>query len=239
MSDVSGEGEGRLRRPVQVAADQLRDMVFAIPPDTRIGSLAGLAETLGVGIVTVQQAARILEYEGLLEVRRGPGGGYYGRRPDQAALQRMISAYIRMHPVGYAEALDIMTLLFCELAAAAAAAVRTDEAARKELAGMIGQIDACLDETACGEFEAGFQDALFRLVDRPLFALLTQVAFHLYGRRPMPALYGGTDGIAEWRLGRHRVLGAIVAGDAQLARFEAERNRHVLLTRFSGVSEDG
>jgi DNA-binding IscR family transcriptional regulator len=36
--------------------------------------------------VTVQQAARVLEHEGLLAVRRGPGGGYYGTRPDEAAL---------------------------------------------------------------------------------------------------------------------------------------------------------
>ena len=220
------------QRPVQVAAGALRDMVFAAAPDTRIGSLKGLAETLGVGIVTVQQAARILEHEGLLEVRRGPGGGYYGKRPDEAALQRAIAAFIRIHPVGYAEALDIMTLLFCELVAAAADS--TEEPLRRELAAMVDEIDTCGREGS-GVFESRFQDLLFRMVDRPLFALLTRVALQLYSDWPLPPLYMGEDGIAEWRAGRHRVLGAILARDRELARFEAERNRRVLLARFREV----
>jgi GntR family transcriptional regulator, transcriptional repressor for pyruvate dehydrogenase complex len=218
------------QRPVQATTRRLREMVFAAKPDTRIGSLKGLAESLGVGIVTVQQAARILEHEGLLDVRRGPGGGYYGKRPDEAALQRSIAAFIRLHPVGYAEALDMMTLLFCELVAAAAES--SDEMLHGELAAMVGEIDLCRNEETLGGFEARFQDLLFRIVDRPLFALLTRVALQLYGDGALPPLYAGDEGLAEWRVGRHRVLRAILARDRELARFEAERNRRVLLERF-------
>ena len=76
MTDLSPSPNryGR-RRPVPDAAEALREMVFAAEPDSRIGSLPDLARRLGVGIGTVQQAARVLEHEGLLEVRRGPGGG--------------------------------------------------------------------------------------------------------------------------------------------------------------------
>jgi GntR family transcriptional regulator, transcriptional repressor for pyruvate dehydrogenase complex len=96
------------KRPlVQQAAERLRDMVFAVPAGTRLGALPELARKLGVGIVTVQQAARVLEHEGLLEVRRGPGGGYYGQRPDDATLERAIAAYMRVHPTSFDEALDI------------------------------------------------------------------------------------------------------------------------------------
>ncbi|MBK6279886.1 MAG: hypothetical protein IPF57_18055 [Gammaproteobacteria bacterium] len=45
-------------------------------------------------------------------MRRGPGGGYYGQRPDEAALERSLAAYLRMHPSSYGEMLDITTLLF-------------------------------------------------------------------------------------------------------------------------------
>lgn len=228
--DSIGEAAARSRRPVLAVADRLRDMIFAAAPDSRLGSLKGLAEAFGVGIVTLQQAARVLEHEGLLEVRRGPGGGYYGKRPDEAALERALAAYIRMHPIGYAEALDIMTLLFCELVAAAAAS--EDEHLRRELQDLAGEIDQVRDGPASGEFERRLQDLLFRMVDRPLFALLTQVALQLYSNWPMPPLYVGEDGLAEWRLGRHRVLGAILARDSELARFEAERNRRVLLDHF-------
>ncbi|HMO67746.1 MAG TPA: GntR family transcriptional regulator, partial [Novosphingobium sp.] len=60
---------------VPETAARLREIIFAHEAGEQIGSLPELAKALGVGIVTVQQAARVLEHEGLLEVRRGPGGG--------------------------------------------------------------------------------------------------------------------------------------------------------------------
>jgi len=95
-SKISMDANGVTRLPrrqlVLAAAAQLRDVILAREPNTQIGSLNEVAELLGVGIVTVQQAARILEHEGLLAVRRGPGGGYYGTRPDEAALERAFAA---------------------------------------------------------------------------------------------------------------------------------------------------
>src|ERR1700730_2250291 len=108
------------RQIVQAAAAKLRDMILAREPGTQIGSLNEVAQLLGVGIVTVQQAARILEHEGLLAVRRGPGGGYYGTRPDEAALERAFAAYMRVHGVDYRDAVEITTLLDCEIIPAAA-----------------------------------------------------------------------------------------------------------------------
>lgn len=92
------------RSLVSATADKLRDMVFGAGPNVLIGSLQDLAKALQVGIVTVQQAARVLEHEGLLEARRGPGGGYYGTRPDAAALERSITAYLRSNPTSFEEA---------------------------------------------------------------------------------------------------------------------------------------
>src|SRR5262249_22203781 len=92
-----GAGLGK-RQLVQQTTARLRELIFAHDEHELIGSLPDLAKQMGVGIVTVQQAARILEHEGALEVRRGPGGGYYGRRPDAAALERSLAAYMRMQP---------------------------------------------------------------------------------------------------------------------------------------------
>jgi GntR family transcriptional repressor for pyruvate dehydrogenase complex len=219
------------RKPlVAASADRLRDMIFGVEPGTRIGALPTLAAQLGVGIVTVQQAARVLEHEGLLEVRRGPGGGYYGTRPAAPSLARTITAYIRTHPQGYAEALDILTLLFCELAAAAAASP-PQQHHHAHLRALADRIDMCREGPETGAFEAEFQDLLFAMVDRPVFELLTHVALQLYadaGRQP----FFGTSGIELWKLGRHRVIAAILARDPALARFEAERNRQVLMARL-------
>lgn len=216
-------------RPVQATADRLRDMIFTHEPDERIGSLNGLAEALGVGIVTVQQAARVLEHEGILEVRRGPGGGYYGRRPDAASLERSLAAYMRAQPQSWEEALDITSLLFNELCAAAAGC--TDDALHDELRAFDTRVDDCASEADMATLELDFQDLLFRMVERPLFELLTRVTLRFAASRPS-TIYQGVIAVGEWRTGRHRIIDAILRRDRELARFEADRsNRRVLLQR--------
>src|SRR6202007_1034206 len=84
---------------------------------------------LGVGVVTVQQVARILEHEGLLAVRRGPGGGYYGKRPTEASLERSIAAYLGADSADDYKIFEMMSLLEGELAPAA---VRCDEPGFRE-----------------------------------------------------------------------------------------------------------
>lgn len=141
------------RQIVRHTADALRRRILAAPAGEQIGSLQTLARELEVGIVTVQQAARILEHEGLLEVRRGPGGGYYGRRPQMADLERMLGAYLCGEPGSWREILDITSLLFNRLCAAAARC--DDQALHRELLDLRSQIDACDSMDGLGQLEAG------------------------------------------------------------------------------------
>ena len=221
------------RSLVATTADRLRDMVFAAAPDTLLGALQDLAKTLDVGIVTLQQAARVLEHEGLLEAKRGPGGGYYGRRPDLAAVERSIAAYLRSNPSSFEEALNITSLLFNEVAAAAADCA--DPALRAELHALSARVASCRTGDDCGAFEEDLQDLLFRMVNWPLFKLLTLVTLHIGMTKAGHLLIGGAAAIAEWRAGRERIITAILAGDRALARFEADRsNRRVVMRGASG-----
>lgn len=216
------------RAVVPETAARLREKVFARAPQERIGTLPELAKALGVGIVTVQQAARILEHEGLLEVRRGPGGGYYGARPDEAALERAIGVFMRQHPTSFEEALDITSLLFTELAAAAAGCA--DEPLRDELRALAERVEGCDTQAERGAFETDFQDLLFRMVRRPLFEVLTRVTLGFAVSQPQRLIDGGPPGNAQWKAGRHRIVAAILKQDAELARFEADRsNRRAVM----------
>jgi DNA-binding FadR family transcriptional regulator len=224
----NGPGLGK-RQLVQQTTARLRELIFAHEPHELIGSLPDLARMLGVGIVTVQQAARILEHEGALEVRRGPGGGYYGRRPDAAALERSLAAYMRMQPHSWEEALDMTSLLFSELCATAAR--EGDDALHPELRRIADRIDLCQVEIHTGEWEEEFQDLLFRMVERPLFELLTRVTLRFATNRPpTEPIYRDAAAIGDWKDGRHRIIDAVLARDEALARFEANRsNREVVL----------
>ncbi|MGJ0239716.1 FadR/GntR family transcriptional regulator [Novosphingobium fluoreni] len=215
---------------VNSAVAKLREMIVAQPPEAQIGSLPDLAKILGVGVVTVQQAARVLEHEGFLQVRRGPGGGYYGTRPGAEGLSRAISGFLSLHHSDYPEAIDIITLLDCELMAAAA---RTpDEKARRELTSLIKTLDDRNTPAQRGAFDQSMLDILYLMVDRPLMELLSRMAVHHYAEYPRGPLYGGSEGKQRWRRERRGIISAILDGDPERARFEAQRRRREIMRKL-------
>lgn len=214
-------------RLVQDTAEKLRDLIFQQEPGTQIGSLNEVAEQLGVGIVTVQQAARILEHEGLLAVKRGPGGGYYGARPDAAALERAFGTYMRLHNIGYREAFEMTVLLDCDIIEAAAQS--QDSSAQEKISALMEQLERCETADDRIEFEVDLRETLFQIVERPLLELLARVAMQLYKTGSSPMVFANQVGLTEWKQGRQRILHAILQQDADLAYFEAERFRRLTL----------
>lgn len=215
------------------AIAKLRAMIVAQPPESQIGSLPELAKALGVGIVTVQQAARVLEHEGFLKVRRGPGGGYYGTRPDADGLSQAISGFLALHHSAHPEAIDIITLLDCELMAAAA---RTkDEELREKLAELAKSIDAQDTARQRAEFDQNMLDILYLMVDRPLMELLSRVAVHHYAEYPRGPIYGGAAGKERWKRERRAIIAAIVDGDPERARFEGYRRRREIMRQLGAA----
>lgn len=226
------------QRLVSATAQKMRDLILERAPDSLIGSLPELAKLLDVGITTVQQAARVLEHEGLLCVRRGPGGGYFGRRPDALALERSLAAYLRVRHGDDYEPLKMMTLLDCELMPAAAHC--TDARFLDELRSLKVRVDECLSGEERIAFEDDLHAILFKMVDQPLIELLAQVSIRFYRSRPIPAIFDGEAGLRAWRQWRNQIIDAILSQDPERARFEAERHRRKLLQRLErerGVGE--
>lgn len=218
---------------MQATAARLRDLILAAEPDALLGSLTELSQGLGVGVVTLQQAARILEHEGLLQVRRGPGGGYYGKRPTEAMLERSIAAYLHVDAARFHELFEMISLLECELAPAAARS--EDEALRAGLQDVLGRLDRSDTIPAQLAVEAALHDVLFRMADHPLMGLLGRVTMNVFSADPAPEMFLDPEGIAAWRDGRRRTVEAILARDEELARFEAMRFREELLARLSAL----
>lgn len=221
----------RERRLVGSTVEKLRDLILEHDSDTLIGSLPELADILHVGTVTVQQAARVLEHEGLLHVRRGPGGGYFGCRPDASSLQRWLATYLRIRKADVYEALEMMTLLDCEVMPAAA--LCTDEMLVEKLAVLRLRIDGCASADARIAFEDDFHAVLFKMVDRPLIELLAEVSMRFYRSVQIPQIFEGEDGLAAWKRWRREIIDAILMKDPERARFEAERHRRDLLRRLN------
>ncbi|HEY5760008.1 MAG TPA: FCD domain-containing protein [Steroidobacter sp.] len=217
-------------------AANLRDLVLSRDVGTNLGSLKEVAQMLGVGIVTLQQAARILEHEGLLSVRRGPGGGYYGTRPDESALERGFAAYLRVHGFSYRESQQLLALLDCELMPAAARC--RDESLLKAMRELRDSVDRCDTPELRVQLETELRRTLFKMVSQPLIEFVVRVTGRLYTHPRGVMLFGGEEGVAAWKLGRARIFDAILNHDEELARFEAERYRKEVLTRLEHYQDE-
>jgi GntR family transcriptional repressor for pyruvate dehydrogenase complex len=210
------------------ATARLRELILAREPGAQIGSLNEVSALLGVGVVSVQQAARVLEHEGLLAVRRGPGGGYYGARPDDAALERALATYLRVHCSVRSEAREILGMVDCELAAAAAQC--SDASLRAQLKVLRERLSVCDSPSLRVDWEGRFRVLLFKMVGRPFFELISRVAIQVYDASA-GLIYAGEAAVADWRLEHGRIIAAILKQDQELARFEAERRRRSYLSR--------
>lgn len=221
------------RRLVQDTAEKLRDVILDREEGASIGSLNEVSELLGVGIVTVQQAARILEHEGLLEVRRGPGGGYYGARPDEAALDRAFATYMRVHGFDYRDSLQMMTLLDCEIIPAAA--LCQDEVLQQSIVELRDRVEQCDEPQDRIAFENDLRNALFNVVELPLIELLARATTQIYNSQDKPSMFNNHDGVKAWKDGRRRILDAILSQDEELAQFEAQRYRKEVMRRLEAT----
>ncbi len=220
------EAKAQDSRLVSDTVENLRELVFAQPADTYLGSMTDIAGQLGVGIVTIQQATRILEHEGLLAIKRGPGGGYYGTRPDDEALERTFATYMRAHNIDYREAFEMIVSLDCDLAQAAAES--QDPQLDTKIDTLLNHLERCADAEDCLAFEIEFRNTLFSIASKPLLELLARVAMQQYRARPdRHAIFEGEIGLDDWKQGRRGILRAITRRDGELAYFEAHRFRRL------------
>lgn len=86
-------------------ATDLRERILDSTEGLCLGSEEGLGQQFGVSKPTLRQAARVLQNEGLLEVRRGAQGGYFTRRPRLEFISRMAATYFRS-TTGSIDAID-------------------------------------------------------------------------------------------------------------------------------------
>jgi DNA-binding FadR family transcriptional regulator len=226
-SELEVAGKASAVGLVALAATKMKETVVARPAGTSIGSLRDIARELNIGIVTIRQAARVLEHEGFLKVRRGNGGGFFGARPDAEAVGRTVSGFLEAAHSHEREAIEIMTLLDCDLMAAAARS--TDETLRAKLEEQAKQIDACDAPEQRAAFVQDMYDIVFQMVDRPLMEMMARMSMQYYATRSGPPIYDGLEGAERWKQDRHAIIYAIMRRDPDLSRFEAQRRRDYVL----------
>ena len=191
------------------------------PIDTVFGSEPELIARYDVSRAILREAVRILEHDGAVRTKRGPGGGLVVSAPDSAAIVRAASLSLEHARVTPQQLVDVR-------AALEAAAVRMT--ARSPRPGVARAVMASVENEALGGDAAiHLYDVHHRIAEesgcRPL-ALFVRVMSELVARHTQPTPRSVLPKIAaQTHIAHKRIAEAIAAGDADLA--ERRMRRHL------------
>jgi GntR family transcriptional regulator, transcriptional repressor for pyruvate dehydrogenase complex len=164
-TDVGREARRRLTSPriAETVADELRRQIVdgeladgdLLPPQ------AVLVERFNVSLVSLREALRILETEGLVSVRRGNQGGAVVHAPTKSSAAYMLGLVLQSEHVG----LDDLGAALNDLepTCAAMAAQRSDRIATivPELQRLNAAMSECLDDgSAFADLDGQFHNAV-------------------------------------------------------------------------------
>ena len=119
-------------RPLKTSETVARDVVHDIVtrelhPGDRLPAEAQMLATYGVSRESLREGLRLLEVQGLITIRRGPGGGPVVGSVDPANLGRSSSLYYHLAGATYDELFDAWTFAESSLAERAARHADRDE----------------------------------------------------------------------------------------------------------------
>ncbi|WP_310532482.1 GntR family transcriptional regulator [Novosphingobium sp.] len=230
--------------PIDVAASRLRDVALTAEEGTLLGSEDALVEMAGVSRVTVRQAARLLEREGLLKVKRGINGGYFASRPDADLVVATVCNYLDSLGFQANRTGNVSTALWVETLRQAACADR--DRVRKVARELVAMYEAVPDEAPAiviSQAERDGRKRIFELIDGAYIDLIFQINV-TFARSKYATLVSGSPGVVNsrfarrWRQAKLAELDAIVQGDELLAMMAALHTRRLWEGRAVDWSQD-
>jgi GntR family transcriptional regulator, transcriptional repressor for pyruvate dehydrogenase complex len=211
-----------IRSAPRETADILREEILNHSEDGGewlLGSEDDMIKMLGVSRPTLRQAARMLEQEQLLVVRRGIGGGLFGRRPTAEVVSHTASVYLRSQGATYSDLISTQLLLGTE--AARQAARNPDREAREALRTYYAERVRDPQHVSPNDFvrlTVEFQRRVAALSGVPALRLFIEVLQDLsQGSAPIRRIYADAKLQQQTFRGHQAVADAIADGKPELA----------------------
>lgn len=167
----------RLKISEMVARDIVHDIVSdGLRPGDGLPSEAAMLRQYEVSRESLREGLRLLEVQGLITIRRGPGGGPVVGTVDPANLGRVSTLYYHLAGATYDELFEAWSLAECMLAELAAR--NPDREARA--AAMAPYLESSAEHVASEDLEefvqeqAGFHATVASLVSNRVLELMLQ-----------------------------------------------------------------
>jgi len=202
----------------------------SLPTERNLASQSGLSRA------SVREALRMLEVDGLIEIRPGRNGGARVRRPAGEGLTRHLELFIWGQNIGFEHLHDVREALEA-LGAYGAAQARTDrdleelvrktEAVERAADDVVAYLDANLD----------WHLAVVRASHNPLLVSFMEVLANAIHRSTESDVFDSAEVRASTLRIHRAILDAIIARDADAAR--RRMTRHVGAARSVALSVNG
>ncbi|WP_410000900.1 FadR/GntR family transcriptional regulator [Vannielia litorea] len=133
LPPVSTPSDTRLSRPVQVA-EAIKTWVVehGMKAGDRLPAEAELIERFGMAKGTIREAMRILEAQGLVKTRTGPGGGVFVHEVSRERARALLGNYFYFKDLTIADIYQLRQALEPELVASLAGKLSPDVLAELE-----------------------------------------------------------------------------------------------------------
>lgn len=214
------------------AVRRMREIILSLPDGAPLGPEDDLMASLSLSRPTLRQVARILEQEQLLVVRRGKGGGYYGRRPDIGAVTQAAALYLHLRQTKVRDILHVSHLVNVEAARLAATNGTADDlAALEQLRDRLrASLDRPYPPADLVRDDMALYAIFMRMVDNPPLELFYRTLFE-FGQRDTSfrVFHDHPERCDAWRQGRLRMIDAVLARDPEISLLLAQRQTRMIL----------
>jgi DNA-binding FadR family transcriptional regulator len=164
-----------LKTSERVALDIVHDIVAqGLHSGAHLPLEAEMVGNYGVSRSSLREALRLLEVQGLIRLKPGPGGGPVVGTVDASNLARTISLYFHLGAATYHDLLATQVLLEPLCAELAAASPR-----RRQVMEPYFDATPIDDDADYHRTTVAFHTAIYILADNPVLRLLTEAMTHM------------------------------------------------------------
>jgi GntR family transcriptional repressor for pyruvate dehydrogenase complex len=159
----------------RVASDIVRDIVaMGLRTGDRLSLEAAMVEQYRVSRVSVREALRLLEVQGLIHLKPGPGGGPVVGAVEPANLARMAALYFHFGAATYGQLFETQAMLEPLCAHLAA----SNPLRGQLLQPFVESAEPGTEDEYRRAF-AAFHSAVWTLAENPVLTLLSQAVTHI------------------------------------------------------------
>jgi len=216
--------ENRLSRPVQVA-EAIKDWVVeqGLRAGDRLPNEQELIERFGMAKGTIREAMRVLEAQGLIKTRTGPGGGSFVHEVSSERAKALLGNYFYFQDLTIADIYELRRTLEPQLAASLAGKLDDGTLARLEAnIAQYAQPAKTIDEERDQHVASlRFHALLAKQAQNPLLGFLIDFMVSMLSDLTIYRRLYSPPNVELWEKGRlyqTRLVEALRTGDADAAR---------------------